>query len=352
MARQTFNAGHVVTAVEMNLMGAQSAQIFATGAARTAAYVGTTPVNGQVSVLLNTGKIYAYLSGGWVEFLPPGAVNAIRSSASTSLRWLPPLIPSEQPLAGVWDLQTIQAMRAAFKWPGTTQPISGGIVNEQDGHTTHRLTTGQTLTVARDVTAQIVVVADGGDGTATRGGGGGGLVTDIIAMRTGEAWQAVRADAYSASDNGTDWTFKPTTQQGLKRRFVALGGGDGSPSRGGDGGGLKGFRMYADYLITNVTPLNNEHVADSNLQGYLGHVNGGGGGYTAAATSGQGGAGLALNWGEGSIELSAGGSSTGTPKTGYGCGANYNGTGRQGTVLIRYSSPGTMFTPWVIPIPV
>ena len=112
MARQTFNAGHVVTAVEMNLMGAQSAQIFATGAARTAAYVGSTPVNGQVSVLLNTGKIYAYLSGGWVEFLPPGAVNAMRSSASTSLRWLPPLIPSEQPLVGVWDLQTIQAMRA------------------------------------------------------------------------------------------------------------------------------------------------------------------------------------------------------------------------------------------------
>ena len=83
----------------------------------------------------------------------------------------------------------------------------------------------------------------------------------------------------------------------------------------------------------------------------LAATNRGGGGFSSPGPAdspfGRGGDGITLNWGEGAIELSAGGrgssNSTQTQKTGYGCGENANDSQsaqQPGTVLVRYAQPG------------
>ena len=96
---------------------------------------------------------------------------------------------------GVWDLQTIQAMRAAGLWPGSDRPVL--LVGQCLSMMGTPLTGSQivqTLTVTRDVLCQIVVVADGGDGTSEVRGVAEGLVSFIKNCDQVKMWTAIRAD--------------------------------------------------------------------------------------------------------------------------------------------------------------
>ena len=92
MGRQVFTAGHLVTAAELNDVAAQTVQLFADAAARTAAYpAADPPATGELSMLADTLTPQVYSGTAWTDLMtrparprPAFTVGAIPPRRSVS----------------------------------------------------------------------------------------------------------------------------------------------------------------------------------------------------------------------------------------------------------------------------
>ena len=70
MGRRVFTAGHLVTAAELNDVAAQTVQIFADAAARTAGYpAADPPATGELSMLADTLALQVYSGTAWTDLM-------------------------------------------------------------------------------------------------------------------------------------------------------------------------------------------------------------------------------------------------------------------------------------------
>ncbi len=226
------------------------------------------------------------------------------------------------------------------------------------GYVVHTFTSGGTLTLPADVSADYLLVGGGGQGGSGYGGGGGagGMLTGSVSLTT-SPYTIVVGGGGSGSTIALGTTGGNSTFNGL----TAYGGGGGNGNggagaSGGSGGGGGGGTVSSTGGSGTAGQGNNGGGGAATTEGRGGGGGGAGGaGVTGTGTGGAGGAaktssisGTTKYYAQGGCAYNAvndpnygGGNSgaNGTANTGGGGGANNGstrGNGGSGIVIVRY----------------
>ncbi len=374
MPRLDLAEGHVVTAAELNEIGAQTVPAYADTAARDADWQShsppSIPPDGKLASTAD-GKVWVWTggaSGAWSQVLAPPA--PADPPARTGGGWRPGARYGDLP-APYTPSAAAQAA-SADRWPVSPLLTATGSPtrSEHAGHHVVEITADSDITVAAAVEAQVLVIGPGGvagrspdDRTAALhdgAGGGGEIVSGVVQLRPGQTYQARPA----AADAQIALGYRRISYTARRSAFT----GGGIDLRAWQGGpAARGYRYGSLLLIPAAVPRldpaghggsafqyapgitfavfkgqgQDKTTATVSVLGHGGrHLAGGGAGGPAPA-DGQPGPGLALPWWPTARTFAAGGGVGAASPAEHGSGGWSNTLAPgPGAILIRYPAPG------------
>jgi hypothetical protein len=331
MALQTFTAGQVLTAAQLNTL--QTNNFNQTVSTKVASYVlvgadkGTRVVmnsGSATTITVNTGlfaagdTLFIQNIGAGPCTITAGTATVTSSSSLVIPQWGGGTLYFTSTGAAIFFL-ACSLPRAAYS-ATTGSPT----ITTVSGKTCIRFTASGSITISSGGLLDALLIGGGGGGTNTSsglGGGGGGFIYQTNYF-VPDGTYSVTVGAGVAAQKGGDSVFN---------KLFAIGGGRGigtldrSGNFGGSGGGTT--LLGGQYSVSGQG-----NPGGTNLAG-----NQGGGGAGGVGGTGAAGAGLANSITGTSVTYSAGGSPTGgvgAANTGNGGGGNGNNAGGSGVVIL------------------